>query len=462
MNIFDYYNAKNEDQNWVEEYQSTSDKKSGKTFLYTNTNFRTIYAFADVYNKFLEYNNLSRNKWATYQNGEQMAKHWTVRMQQSQFFKKSNGKYVCTEKGKTFGKLIEIEENEGLQNENDFWILTYYLILNSYFGFSKNYIIKRTQEFYLGLHDAGYSAIEINGAFENILSKKDTITIDQLFEEDGFWMLSFFKDKDFMNFYKSSSFNNKKLLFSKVQAERKKTNSVDLIGHKFVNSGQYNASMVIDDICVLYVTHEMLTKENNNALNLLDNICSIVERFGNVDRKFLSKFLQDNFSIFDTIFNEAILDEDIDDEINQEEAEEENENVQQIKNVDTTTTESKQLLRSTRSVLKRMAKSRSGYKCELEYLNSCKYFTSKEDNKNYLEIHHLIPWAFSNEFENSLEHIDNYVALCPHCHMLLHHGTDRERKNALTFLYNNRKEKLIKAGLEISLEDLFKFYEITE
>lgn len=462
MNIFEYYNIKNEDPLWVEEYQSTSDKKSGKTFLYTNTNFRTIFSFADVYNKFLEYNNLPREQWATYGNGEQMAKHWTVRMQQSKFFKKANGKYTCTEKGKAFGKLIEIVDNEGLQDD-DFWILIYYFILNSYFGFKENYILKRSQDVYLGLHDAGYSTMEVNEAFESILTKKDSLTIDKLFEEDGFWMLSFYKDKDFMSIYKTSPSNIKQLLFSKVQRERKTTGSTDLIGHKFINSGQYNANMIIDDISVLYVTHELMSMENKDALILLDNICSIVERYGETDRKFLTKFLTENYPVFETIYNEAILNEDIDDEINEkDESDEEIEEEETSIDVDPTTTISKQLLRNTRAILKRMAKDRAGYKCELECLNSCKYFTSKEEGKNYLEIHHLIPWAFCNEFEKSLEHIDNYVALCPSCHMLLHHGSDRERKQALTYLYNLRKDKLKAAGLEITLEMLFNFYQVSE
>mgnify|MGYP003311030595 CR=1 FL=1 len=154
---------------------------------------------------------------------------------------------------------------------------------------------------------------------------------------------------------------------------------------------------------------------------------------------------------------------DEEDEINKDETDTEEQQTEEnppATQVDTTTSISRQLLRHTRAILKRMTKDRAQHKCELEVLNTCKYFTSKEDNNNYLEIHHLIPWAFSNDFENSLEHIDNYVALCPSCHMLLHHGTDRERKQALTYLFNQRKDKLKSAGLEITLERLFEYYQI--
>lgn len=462
MNIFEYYVSKHEDPNWVQEYQSTSDKKSGKTFLYTNTNVRTIRAFIEVYSRFLDYNNLPREQWVTYANGEQMAKHYTVRMQQTKLFRQHDDRYTRTAKGEVFGKLVEHDRNGTISN-NDEWILIYYLILNSYFGYKPNYIVKRTQEVYNTLASGGYSPDEVNAAFEKVLIKKDDITINDLFTEDAFWILTFFKDKDFLLLYKNSDQNAKNKLFNRVMHERSVQGSTDLIGHKYVNSGQFNASMIIDEMCVLYITYNMLQRDNKDCLILLDNICSVFEKIGEVDRHFLSNFLTSNTSIFEEIFNEVILNEDIDDEINKDETDTEEQQTEEnppATQVDTTTSISRQLLRHTRAILKRMTKDRAQHKCELEVLNTCKYFTSKEDNNNYLEIHHLIPWAFSNDFENSLEHIDNYVALCPSCHMLLHHGTDRERKQALTYLFNQRKDKLKSAGLEITLERLFEYYQI--
>ena len=220
--------------------------------------------------------------------------------------------------------------------------------------------------------------------------------------------------------------------------------------------------MFIDDVCVLYVTFETLLKDNRDALILMDNICNVFERFGTVDKKFLDNFVRTHYDVFEVIFNEAILDEDVDDEINGEDIEEDEEVGAQSERIDDTTNLTRTILRNTRAILKRMAKERADYKCELSIIRSCSYFTSREDNHNYLEIHHLIPFAFSNEFENTLETIDNYVALCPNCHRLLHHGSDRERKAALTYLYNIRKDKLKEAGLEITLEQLFDFYQVTD
>ena len=129
-----------------------------------------------------------------------------------------------------------------------------------------------------------------------------------------------------------------------------------------------------------------------------------------------------------------------------------------LENADATTTKGTAILRKTSQILKRMAKEKSSNKCELEDLYGCKYFTSKESNNNYLEIHHLIPFEFSTDFEATLETLSNYVALCPHCHRLLHFGVDRERKPALTYLFNKRKDLLKEKGLDIKLKELLEYY----
>ena len=110
------------------------------------------------------------------------------------------------------------------------------------------------------------------------------------------------------------------------------------------------------------------------------------------------------------------------------------------------------------TVLKKLAKVNSNYRCELEDFYGCQYFTSKESHKNYVEVHHLIPRAVGNDFENSIEVVENYVTLCPHCHRLVHLGEDVERKPALHNLYLKRKELLHEKGLDISEKDLKDYY----
>ena len=92
----------------------------------------------------------------------------------------------------------------------------------------------------------------------------------------------------------------------------------------------------------------------------------------------------------------------------------------------------------------------------------CKYFTAKESNKNYLEIHHLIPREFANDFDYPIEIIENYIALCPNCHRKIHLAVDAERKHMINILFNQRKTSLEKHGLIVDKKQLYKYYKIDE
>lgn len=465
MDVFEYYLKRNQDDNWVKEYQSTSGKKSGKIFFFTNVNFRGIKSFVDIFPKFNEYNDVPREEWLKYEgNGEQKAKQWTVRMQQSKLFMLNNGRYSLTAKGVAFSHFVDCV-NRGIFNAINEWILIYYFILNSYFDLTPNYIIKRCVNIVDELKRNGIDKDCFIKSLENFICDyfNEKIDIDSLFSYDAFWYLTFFNEQDFLFLYKKSGVNEKKNLSDYVATERKKIDSVDCLGHKYKNSGQYTLAMLADDALILYVTTEILARENVDAIIFADNLAAILEKF-NSSRKVITDFVTNHFDVFETIYNESILGKTIIDEsdVSDEEDDEDEdvENIPAFEKQDDTTTTTRKILRETSAILKRMAKDRVNFKCELEPLNSCRYFTSKESKKNYLEVHHLIPFEFTNEFQNSIEVLENYIVLCPHCHRLLHYGMDRERKSALTYLYNLRNEALRTHGVDISLEILLKYYGI--
>lgn len=101
-------------------------------------------------------------------------------------------------------------------------------------------------------------------------------------------------------------------------------------------------------------------------------------------------------------------------------------------------------------------------KCVLDECEICKYFTAKENGKNYLEIHHFIPREFANDFDYPIEVLENYVALCPNCHRKIHLAVDSERKHMINIIFNLRQELLAKKGLVITLQDLYNYYKIDE
>ena len=83
----------------------------------------------------------------------------------------------------------------------------------------------------------------------------------------------------------------------------------------------------------------------------------------------------------------------------------------------------------------------------------------KKDGNKYMEVHHLIPLEWQSEFTYKLDTLANLIPICPLCHKLIHYGRMDEKKSILTQLYNERKDALKESHLNITLEQLLKFYE---
>ena len=93
-------------------------------------------------------------------------------------------------------------------------------------------------------------------------------------------------------------------------------------------------------------------------------------------------------------------------------------------------------------------------KCEID--RSHPTFIRKNSNLPYSEPHHLVPVAFHEMFSFSLDIEENIISLCSNCHNQLHYGKDI--KALLASIYETRKELLRSAGIEVSLQELFKMY----
>ncbi|MDD7731030.1 MAG: HNH endonuclease, partial [Eubacteriales bacterium] len=84
-------------------------------------------------------------------------------------------------------------------------------------------------------------------------------------------------------------------------------------------------------------------------------------------------------------------------------------------------------------------------------------FTRRNSDKNYTEPHHIVPLSASADFPNvDLDREQNVVSLCSNCHNILHYGADFE--SILKPLYEKRKDLLKAIGVEISYEELKKYY----
>lgn len=94
------------------------------------------------------------------------------------------------------------------------------------------------------------------------------------------------------------------------------------------------------------------------------------------------------------------------------------------------------------------------FRCEID--NNHSTFKRKIDDLPYVEAHHLIPLSFQSDFEFSLDVEENIVSLCSNCHNEIHYG--KNAKELIEFLYNKRKNLLKNKEIDVTLEQLYKYY----
>lgn len=95
------------------------------------------------------------------------------------------------------------------------------------------------------------------------------------------------------------------------------------------------------------------------------------------------------------------------------------------------------------------------FKCEVD--NSHKTFIRKNIDIPYTEGHHIIPLQYQYLFKSNLDVEANVVSLCSNCHNNLHYGKDFEELLTIIFT-DERKKRLEKCGIKITLEELISFY----
>lgn len=87
-------------------------------------------------------------------------------------------------------------------------------------------------------------------------------------------------------------------------------------------------------------------------------------------------------------------------------------------------------------------------------------FILESSHVPYVECHHIIPLAMQREFSNSLDCYANLLVLCPTCHRFFHYGLRKEKERLLDKVYEERKDRFAKSGLDISRNDFMKAAEL--
>lgn len=467
MSILEIYKEKNQNQEWLEDHFSLADGAHGRMFEYTNTNFRKQNAFMVQFNSFSQVENLPRRDWPRQANhGQEIHKHMVINMIQSKLFKKDvNELYSKTAKGIAYADFInpDIASNEK-------WLINYLFLLNGYYLNRKNYIVHRVRDDMLGF------LLATDGITLNLLVReaKALLAAEQgdiyaLLRKDFFYIHSFYNDPEFLIAYLRSTPEEKEELASYIEQNLQSGEFACCISKKYRPSGNFNKAMLLDETKVFLVTLLFAQARDANQENLYRKFPDIfADNVGPIVKKVVLDYLYANREIFDAIFEDimeleeaqaAIFEDDVTETVQLSKIDLEDVPEDYI---DETSEVGRQQIKATFALKKKQARLLSNFTCALENVNNCRpiYFTAKANNRTYLELHHLIPQEFRNDFSHSIEVLANYVTLCPRCHRQIHLAVDRERRHLITSLYHERIPRLRLVGLPLELNEIFEYYKI--
>lgn len=116
----------------------------------------------------------------------------------------------------------------------------------------------------------------------------------------------------------------------------------------------------------------------------------------------------------------------------------------------------------TNPLLGKIAIKKAYYSCEKDYHHET--FISKKTHQKYMEAHHLIPVCFQKEvwdkYHVNIDCVENLVSLCPTCHKAIHYGTKEVQRRMISELFARCAPKYKSIGLDIALEEIYKYYKI--
>lgn len=461
--LLSYYIDKNSIPDWKAKFSSAGQKVI--MYKFKGTNGRYLTSFDVKFNEFKAVEGKPKSEWPTYENGQLIHKQYTVPMIETKLYYKENGIYYKTEKGKVYEKYLELD-----MNLDEKWLINYLLLMDSTIANRENYLINRSIDIN-NIFEKNTSELFTANACADLFVDRNVFTTSKIKEiafYDYLYLNSFYLEPEFLKLYYEASEEERKELHKYVYNNWEHRNSSCCISQKFISTN-YSVPELIDDLKIFMYSLQLSKVRYSNFENTVNEIVEIYASEYDINKELVLHFVNENKNIFEPIlmnvygiedvedteeeayFDAVTIDVDINDVVDRPEP-----------RIDDTTIVGKKQLKSIFAMRKKIAREKSGYKCELETYKGCRYFTSKTTKHNYVEVHHFVPREFRNNFENSVDVLANYITLCPHCHRMIHLATDRERVDIIRFIYSQRKERLKKCGLEVEFVDLLNFYNVED
>ncbi len=443
------------------------DEKQALYLFDFTTNFRGLQKFEEGFVTFNKLCAMTDDEHREYvQASPEQAKTFLSNMMRTKLFYSKNGRPTLSAKGEVFEKFL----GEKL-NPSDRWFVDFLFVADSYFSLQTNYIFRRTDYVFNRLSEAGYSVGQIYNALIYLFNVRD-MNMEEFLRTEYIMMLTFLEDPQFLSAYRESSEFEKNELHESIIDNYSKGRYTCLVTSKFSPTALNDCVTVLDEAKILFFAHYIMNSHPISLEDMLDIFEQAYTRFFRLNSKRVMNFIMMYEDVFRMTYLNLFSDMqdfytglNYDDKFRGTTGEKFNEEElkkQIAEPLDYTTTETVDLLIKVNTMFSKGAKAENDYRCALDDVNHCRYFTDKESGRPYLEIHQLIPRDYAGEFNVSIERASNYVALCPHCHRLIHEGTDRERFKALSALYWSRKNALDADGIVPTNELLFAIYGIEQ
>ncbi len=464
MSLLDVYLTKNNEQKWQDAIKPEKDN----VYLFDfTTNFRTLHKFEDGFRTFRKICEMSDAEKQSYiEESPRQAKSFMNNMLRTKLFYPKGGRPVLSAKGEVFEKFLGEK-----MTPDDRWFVDFLFVADGYFSLKTNYIFAQTDYVFSQWEKAGYSVGQIYNAFIYLFNVRDVV-MEEFLRTEYLIMISFLRDPEFLRLYRESSEFEKNELHEYITDNYSKGRYTCIVTSKFSPTALIDCDTVLDDAKILFFAHYIKTSHPISLEDMLDLYEQVYTRFYRLNSKRVTNFIM----MYEDVFRMTYLNlfSDMQDfytgmkvndklvvtakkQLNEEELQE-----ALREPLDYTTTETVETVVKVNTMFAAAARSATGYKCELDAVNDCRYFTDKDSELPYLEVHQIIPREYAGEFNVSIERASNYVALCPHCHRLIHEASDAERFKALSALYWSRKEMLDADGIVPTNELLFAVYGIEQ
>lgn len=299
MGILEFYLDQQKFPSWVKKFQSTSNKQSGKTFSYINTNYRHLTSFLTQASLFENNNGKERNEWKTMKgSGQEKDKHRVINLINAGILKFETECFLFDSKGYTIQDLNQLKATE-----EEKWILLYLLMLDYKTEERDMDIIRTYFEITEYLRTAGVNFVDLLPEIKKALYVENT---EALFRTDIFWIISFAKDKQFIqNFMKATVKEKDELKEYVIRDNKKEYNaSKDCIGHKFAPGGAYSTATFKDDLKMLLMLNETVRLTCFDFDEFIERIIDTYATLKiSIDKEKVNKFILGHKSMYKKVYS---------------------------------------------------------------------------------------------------------------------------------------------------------------